>query len=470
MYIVRTGAIALCIALVAAAPADPLAAPAAKIMASAQIPGMQVLVVDNGRVVASGAYGVKDVATKAPVDAHTRFEIGSITKQFTAAAILQLKAQGKLRLSDALGKYVPDYEAGKDVTIAQLLGQVSGIPDYVNLPAFNAMIAPEGGKVTIHERGNFARVLALVRAKPLNFAPGTKWAYSNTNYALLGRIVEIVSGTSWEAYIRAHAFAPAGMTESAFMDDEAALQDVATGYVPDKGTLRVAGTFNGWAGAAGAIVSTASDIAKWDAALFGGKIVTPDDLALMTRAGALPALNAKARYGFGWVVDTFDDQPRLWHNGGTLGFTASNHRYPGLGESIIVLENNGESDSDAVANAVFEALHPALAASAAAKRAAGEDVAVTARAKRVWDELLSGKVDRAEFTTTMSDALTPAVLAQSTAQLRPLGAPTSWVYAGSDVTGTTTTYSYRVGFAGGVTLTIMMSVGADGKISGYLAR
>jgi CubicO group peptidase (beta-lactamase class C family) len=347
---------------------------------------------------------------------------------------------------------------------------VSGIPNYVDLPAFNAMILSEGGKMTLRERGDFTRVLALVRGKPLDFAPGTKWAYSNTNYALLGRIVEIASSTPWQAYIQAHVFAPAGMTESAFMDDEVRLQDVATGYAPEKDKLLVAGTFNGWAGAAGAIVSTASDMAKWDAALFGGKIVAPDDLALMTRPGALPALSAKSRYGFGWVVDTFDEQQRLWHNGGTLGFSASNHIYPGLSEAIIVLENNSGSDSDAIADAVFNTLHPALAAAAAAKVAAGEDAAVTARAKRIWDELMAGKVDRNEFTASLVAALTPAALEQGTAKLRSLGPPTSWTFAGSDVRGTMTSYSYRLGFASAVSLTLVMSVDAGGKISGFFAR
>jgi len=462
----RIGASALSLALVAAAPADPLGDSVTKLMSAAQIPGMQVLVIDDGRVTASRSYGVKDVASKAPVDAHTRFEIGSITKQFTAAAILQLKERGKLKLGDALATYVPDYAAAKDVTIAQLLGQVSGIPNYTDTPAFKALVVTSGGTMTIKERGDVTRIVALVKDKPLDFAPGTRWEYSNTNYALLGRVVEVASGMPWDAYVRANIFRPAAMNESGFMEDEGTMTDVATGYSTEKGSLTPTATFNGWAGAAGAIVSTASDLAKWDAALIGGKLLSADDLATMLRPGTLPAMGPKSHYGYGWIVDAYEGQSRVWHNGGTLGFAASNQLYPGLSETIVVLANNGRSDADAVANAVFNALHPALAA-AAAKPAAGEDPKVTARVRRVWAAFMSGTPDRSELSDRVNAALTPAVLAQSSAQLKGLGAPTAWTYAGTTLTGDMTAYDYRVEFATGTTLTLTMSVGPDGKITGF---
>ena len=426
---------------------------------------MQVLVIDNGRVTASRSYGVKDVASKAPVDAHTRFEIGSITKQFTAAAILQLKERGKLKLSDALAKYVPDYAAAKHVTIAQLLGMVSGIPNYTATPAFSAMVVTKGGKITISQRGDVSRIVALVKDKPLDFPPGTRLEYSNTNYALLGRIVEIASGMPWAAYVRANIFRPAGMNESAFMDDEGTMTDVATGYRTKKGLLTPAGTMNGWGEGAGAIVSTAGDLAKWDAALVGGKLVSADDLAAMLRPGTLPGSDPKSQsgYGYGWNVDTNDGQRRVWHNGETLAFHATNQIYPGLSETIIVLANKRGADTDAVAAAVFNALHPALAA-AAAKPAAGEDPKVTARLKRVWDAFRSGKPDRSELSARLNAELTPAVLAQVTKQFKETGEPTAWTFAGKTVTGGMTSYDYRVEVSAETTL-VTMSVDADGKIT-----
>jgi D-alanyl-D-alanine carboxypeptidase len=465
MNVLRSGATALCLALVAAAPADPLGDSVTKLMSAGQIPGMQVLVIDNGRVTASRSYGVKDISSKAPVDAHTRFEIGSITKQFTAAAILQLKERGKLKLTDALAKYVPSYAAAKHVTIAQLLGMVSGIPNYLGTPAFKALVVTKGGKITVSQRGDVTRIVALVKDKPLDFRPGTRGEYSNTNYALLGRIVEIASGMPWAAYVRANIFRPAGMNESAFMEDEGTMTDVATGYATKKGSLTRAGAMNGWGGGAGAIVSTAGDLAKWDAALVGGKLLSADDLATMLRPGTLWASGPKSHYGYGygWNVDAYEGQSRVWHNGQTFGFHASNQMYPSLSERIVVLANKRDADTDAVANAVFKALHPALGA-AAAKPAAGEDPKVTARLKRVWDAFRSGRPDRSELSARLNAELTPAVLAQVSKQFKDMGAPTAWTFAGRKVTGGMTSYDYRVEFSIETTL-LTMSVDADGKIT-----
>jgi len=468
--LIRIGAAALSLSLIAAAPADPLGNAVTKFMSDRQIPGMQVLVVDHGRVVVSRSFGVRDVVTKAPVDEHTRFEIGSITKQFTAAAILQLKERGKLKLTDTLGTYVPDFAAAKDVTIEQLLRQVSGIPEYMGSPAYRALIVSDDGVKTIREPGDFSKILALVRDKPLSFAPGTKWAYSNTNCVLLGRIVEIASGTPWETYVRANIFKPAGMTESAFINEEAGMADFATGYALKDGHLISTRGMNGWGGAAGAIVSTASDVAKWDAALMGGKLIAPDDLAAMLRPGALPVedrgLSGTSHYGYGWVVDTFDDQARVWHNGGTLGFSTWNEVYPALSEAVIVLENRRSDESD-VAQVVFNALHPALAQAVVPKAAAGEDPAVTARAKRVWDALLSGTLDRSEFTAGLNAELTPEALRGPVAELKAMGSPTAWSYAGKTVTGGATSYVYRLVFADGSRVTLTMDVTADGKLAEF---
>lgn len=467
-------AVALALALPLLGAAAPAPVPAAvgttvqKIVTATGVPGLQVLIVDHGKVAYSAAYGVRNLKSKAPVDEHTRFEIGSITKQFTAAAILQLKEQGKLSLSDPLGKYVPQLKAAKNVTIEQLLWQVSGIPDYTETDAFKQLIVANAAGVTIPKSGTFDAIVALIADKPLNFTPGSKWAYSNTNYVLLGHVVEAASGMPWQQYIRTHIFAPAGMHESAFMEDEPHLKDMATGYTMQKGKLLPTGTFTGWARGAGAIVSTASDMAKWDAALFGGKIVSASDLKLMTTAGPVPA-GGLGNYGFGWVVDAFDGQPRLWHNGGTLGFLSENQVYPSLSQTVIVLQSSTASDPSAIAEAAFDAMHPAFAA-AKLQPAAGEDAAITARCKLVWQELLSGNVDHSQFNDRMNKVLTPEALAEGTASLKKLGTPTTWTYAGKEVHDAMTVYRYHLAFASGVSLNLVMAVGQDGKIAGFGAH
>ncbi|HEY9181519.1 MAG TPA: serine hydrolase domain-containing protein, partial [Candidatus Baltobacteraceae bacterium] len=149
-------------------------------------PAAQVAVVRNGRLIEDGAFGLANLDRKVAATPQTQFEIGSVTKQFTAAAILQLKEQGKLRLSDPLGKYVPEYARGKAITIEQLLWQVSGVPNYTDVNHFVHIAGTTPGSLDA--------ALALIAKKPLHFKPGTRWEYSNTNYLLLGGVVARASG------------------------------------------------------------------------------------------------------------------------------------------------------------------------------------------------------------------------------------------------------------------------------------
>lgn len=459
---VRVALAALCAATLLAVAPGPAA-----LMRAQGVPGLEIAVVDGGRIVTDAAYGVRNVDTQQPVDVHTRFEIGSITKQFTAAAILQLKERGRLSLDDRLGKYVPQYVQGRAITLRQLLMQVSGIPNYTETRAFGKLITERGTTVVLTRSGNFDAILAMIAHLPLHFKPGTKWEYSNTNYIMLGRVVEIASGMPWSEYVRTHIFVPAGMTESSFMEDEPHLTDMAVGYSPFPHALHLTASFNGWASSAGTIVSTARDLARWDLALFGGKLVSAADLRLMVTPGLLPAMGVHSHYAFGWVVDRYDGQERIWHNGGTLGFSAANHYYPEQHEFIIVLTNDRAGGADDIADATFDALHPQLAAAAAAP-VAGEDPAITARAKAVLAQFLSGSLDRSEFDASMNAAMTPQVVASAKAQFAQLGTATSWTYKGKHVTGTTTTYEYRVTFSSGVKINVYMVIDASGKISGYL--
>ncbi|MDP9018626.1 MAG: beta-lactamase family protein, partial [Candidatus Eremiobacteraeota bacterium] len=308
MYHYLRAAAAICLTAFCFSPALAQSAPAqvvlsqeesAKVDAAAQgaltglhVPGMAIAIVRDGTVVYRKAFGVTNLATKAAVQAQTQFEIGSITKQFTAAAVLQLVAQGKVKLSDPLSKYVPTYRVGRAVTIQQLLNQVSGIPDYTNVKHFE-VIAP---KTT----PSFERILAMIAGKPLEFAPGTKWKYSNTNYILLGKVIEVASHQPYSTYLFSHVIRPAGMSHTVTMDDEKHLTNFATGYWPkEKGQLSLAPPFGGgWAGSAGFLVSDLDDMVAWDSAFFGGKIVSPADVVLATTPGKLKS-GKSTTYGFG---------------------------------------------------------------------------------------------------------------------------------------------------------------------------
>ncbi len=326
---------------------------AVRALSQSPAPGAAILIVDHGRVVYSENYGVRDLASKEPVDDHTRFEIGSITKQIVAASILQLKERGKLSLSDRLGYYLPQYTAGKNVTLEQMLQQVSGIPNYSSARGFDQSIpgTPNG-------------VLDILEGLPLDFDQGSSWEYSNSNYYLLSMIVSQVSGMPWQQYVLKHIFAPAGMSDSSFARDEASIADMAVGYTrAGRGSWKLvkAESMNGWAGGAGDIVSTTRDLAKWDAALFSGKIVDAADLKLMTSPGPFPAWGGG--YGFGWAIDSHDGFSRFWHPGETNGFVAANMVYPTLDEDVIVLCNASFIDSQKLADLVFDEHRSAVAPS-----------------------------------------------------------------------------------------------------------
>jgi CubicO group peptidase (beta-lactamase class C family) len=438
-------------------------AAAAKIVAQGHVPGLAIAVERAGRVVLERGYGVADVATKSPVTPQTHFEIGSITKQFTAACILQLAEAGKLSLDDHLGTYVSDYFVGRGVTIRQLLEHQSGIPEYLDGPD---VVSDAGSKPA-----TYASILARVSAKPLDFAPGTRWKYSNTNYVLLGRVIEVAAKMPYEQYVRAHVFEPAGMTQSGFIADEKTLVPMATGY---RGTLRGAEKApplrDDWAWSAGAIVSTVGDLLKWDDALLAGKIVSPADVAAM-RANAPLADGKPSGYGYGWITDALDGHPRVWHNGETFGFYALNETFPADGEAIVVLSNATLPAADTLVQTAFAATHADVTApEAVVTPAPGEDKAITSRALDTLRQIESGDVDRSRLTEKMSAALTPELLAGVKEQFAPIGMPQSVVFTGKrTLDDGETVYTYRATFAT-ISLNIIMSLDAQGKIAGYLLR
>lgn len=419
---------------------DRLTAAASKIVRAQGVTGAAIGVVRDGKLIYTHAFGLRDVAKNEPVTAATDFEIGSVTKQFTAAAILQLKERGKLRLDDKLAKFLPSFPHANAITIRQLLNQVSGLPEYLSeSDPVKAMSTP----------GSLAKIAAAARG-PLNFTPGTKWQYSNTNYYVLGAVLERITGKSYEAYVREHLFAPAGMTHSAFVDDEARIPNMATPYwqgADDKGATAPAPLIrNGWAGGAGEIVSNLEDMAKWDTALQNGKIVSPADYALMSSSGVL-ADGRKTNYGMGLGIETIDGHQHVWHNGGSLGSLTENGFFPNDHVDIIVFENNVAGDPRGVEQSVFEAMFPDAVAAANAA-APGEDLALRPRVMHFLDETLRGTIAASEMTADFAKMATPETQKRIAASFEPFGAPTSVIYKGKRAApGGITYYEYRVNFA-----------------------
>jgi D-alanyl-D-alanine carboxypeptidase len=412
-----------------------------KVLAAQKPVGAAIGIVKDGTLVYTEVYGLRDVSKGETVDADTRFNIGSVTKQFTAAAILQLQEQRKLSIDDKLSKYFPNFPHAREITLRQMLNQVSGLEDYLGgkTPLAPSQLATGGGLSTVAMRVDV----------PLHFTPGTQWEYSNTNYYVLGKVVEKVSGQSYESYVREHLFTPAGMTHSGFMSDEPTIDDFAVGYwrgpKNDQPLQPAPEIQEGWAGGAGGIVSTLADMAAWNTALTSGKIVSPQDYLLMTTPPKLPG-DAHTTYGMGLGVDPLDGHKRIWHNGGSLGSFTMNAMYPDDRVDIIVFENSTSGDPGVVETAVLESMFPdaAIAAHAAAP---GEDLSLRPRILHLVDEVLHGSLQPNELDADFAKVATPATQERIAARFASLGSPTNVIFKGKQSDATGIEYIYRVEFA-----------------------
>jgi CubicO group peptidase (beta-lactamase class C family) len=303
-----------------------------------------VLVAQKGKVLLEKGYGWKNKKDSLFTSAATVYQIGSVTKQFTAAIILRLEEQGKLRLDDKLTKYFPGYPNGDSITIFHLLTHSSGIFNYTNDGKFmNAEVArPQTQE----------KMISLFRDKPLGFSPGSKFSYSNSGYSLLGYIVEKVTGKQWETVMREYILSPLKMTHSGF--DFARLQspDKAIGYfyVNSTGYQTAPIVDSTVSYAAGSLYSTVGDLYKWERAIYGDKILKPGSW----KKAFTPF---KSKYGFGWIMDTVETKPITWHNGGIHGFSSHLQRYPQSEAVVILLTNRPSPELGTIANSIGALLH-----------------------------------------------------------------------------------------------------------------
>ncbi len=434
-----------------------IAADVATVLHDSPASGAVIAVARDGHIVYRQAYGQRDRERNSPVTVDTHYEIGSITKQFTAAAILQLQEAGKLKLDDKVSVYLPDAPHAGEVTLRQLLSHTSGLPEYLD-----AMDADH----TIDKPASFAQLMAHIAGKPLDFAPGSHWSYSNTGYAMLGRIIEVLTHGSYRHYIQTHLLDPAGMTQTYTVADEAHLPDMALGYTRDNGRIVRAGIIgDSVGGPAGFLVSTVADLQKWNVALQGGKIVSPADYALM-HTSVKTTEGGDAGYGFGLFVDSIDGQPRIGHTGGSLGFTTANEYFPEQGVQIIAF-TNGKDDpepGERITTAVYETLYPAIAA-AAMRPAAGEDTATTAAAKAVFLQWQRGEPDAAQLSAKLAAKMQAGLAKRMGANLQPYGQPSAFVFKGQRTVAKLHWFDYVIYFGAGSRLPFSLGIDSDGKVA-----
>lgn len=294
--------------------------------------GCAVLVAKEGQVIYRKAFGLADLELNVPMQPDMVFRIGSITKQFTAIAILRLMEQGKLSLQDEITKYLPDFPMhGHSITIEHLLTHTSGIKSYTNVPEFGSMIRND---MTPEE------VVAKIKPLPMEFAPGTKWNYNNSGYFLLGYIIEKVSGKKYEEYLQENFFIPLGMTSTLYGDDTRIVKKRASGYKPgEKGAVNADFMSMTLPYAAGSIMSTVDDLYKWNRALLGYKLVSKESLDMAWKSYKLTD-GKDTRYGYGWMMSEIHGSPTIEHGGGINGYLTSSIYFPGEDVFVALFSNS----------------------------------------------------------------------------------------------------------------------------------
>ena len=454
----------LCLSLAAVAAPAPIDGQLAKridadvrtILQRTGTPGATILIAEHGQVVYRHAYGLRDREHHVPATVDTYYEIGSITKQFTAAAILQLQEAGKLHLDDKLSAYLPNAPHAGEVTLRQLLSHTSGMPEYLD--------AVEAAKA-IDKPASFDKLMSYIAGKPLDFPPGSRWSYSNTGYILAGRAIEVVSHESYRHYLQTHLLDPTGMTHTFTVAEENKLPNMAIGYDRENGQIKPARTIAasvGWA--AGFLVSTVDDLEKWNTALRSGKIVTPADYALM--ATSVKTAQGDAGYGLGLFVDSIDDQPRVGHTGGSLGFTTANEYFPRQDTQIIAFTNfvDNPEPGETITTAIFEDINPAIAA-AAMRPSPGEDPMVTARAKAYFAQLQAGDQDSPYLAAKLNKKMEAGLAKRLADEFKGYGQPTAFVFKGRHTDAGKTFNDYVIRFGPGSLLKFGVAVDRTGKIA-----
>jgi len=420
---------------------------------SSGVPSASVAIVRDGKIVFTKAWGNQGPNLPA-TSPDARYQIASISKQFTAAALLLLEDEGKLSLDDKVSKWVPDVTDADKITIRQLLSHTAGLQDYWPQDySFAAMEKP----VTPQE------IVNRWAKKPLDFAPGTQWQYSNTGYVVAGMIIEKASGEKLLDYLDRRIFKP--------LDMHPVNQDLAIGKGFPTGYHRYAlgpvrpekPAASGWLWAAGELAMTASDLAKWDVARIERSILTPEDWAEQEKM-VLLADGKPSNYGLGVSIGDYGGHREISHGGEAVGFLSQNVVIPDARFAVVALVNADFGGAQGtIADGIKTLLVPAV-------KAQDDESYRTDLAQRVYAALQRGELDRNLLTTDANYYFTAEAVKDYRDSLGPLGAPKSFVaLRGPRLRGGFVNRNYRITYPDrALVLVTYAEPGRDGKIEQYL--
>jgi D-alanyl-D-alanine carboxypeptidase len=423
------------------------------VIAGTGAPSASIAVVRGGEIVYEKAYGDGRIAPRIPASSAMRYSIGSVSKQFTATAILLLAEDGKLSLDDKVARWFPELTRAGDVSVRQLLSMTAGYQDYWPQDyVFTDMQAPTTAQA----------IMQRWAGKALDFDPGTRWQYSNTNYVIAGAIVEKVSGMPFMEFLRQRIFTPLRMTTVADFNDGALSDNDAGAYLRNAvGPLRAAPKEGkGWLFAAGQLAMTAHDLALWNISVMDRSLLRAPSYKTQQRDMLLDN-GLSTRYGLGVSLSAPNGRRRVSHGGAVSGYTTANEIYPDDRAAIVVFTNIYPGAAGApgqiagrISSIIFEK---------------GDEAAVAARdqARRIYAGLMKGTIDRSLLTPDLSAFFTAQVLSDYASSLAPLGAPTEFTSQGESLRGGMTIRSYRIR-AGRYTLDLTTMTLPNGKLDQYL--
>ncbi len=411
------------------------------------IPSASVAVVQGGKLVYTHAYGRAHIDPDEAATPEMRYSIGSVSKQFTAAAILLLQEQGKLKLDDAVGKYVPGLTRGDEVTIRQILSHTSGYQDY--WPE-DYLMTPMMKPVTPQQ------IVDKWAKKSLDFEPGTQWQYSNTNYVIAGLIVEKVSGEKLMEFLGQHIFRPLGMRSVWNSDEESLTHADASPYIRNAlGPLRAAPKEGqGWMFAAGELAMTAHDLALWDQSLIARSVLKPESYREMFTEVKLKD-GKGTHYGLGVEVTDRDGHRSIEHSGEVTGFVSDNEVLIDDGVAVCVLTNHMAGGAGQMAQLM------------AATVAGGKKNPAEQQALAMYRGLQKGELDRTQLAPNLNDYFDAQTVADFKDSLGPLGAPLDFRELSEELRGGMTFRAFRITYPTR-RLSLSTYMYPDGKLEQFL--
>ena len=416
-------------------------------------PSSSIAVVRGGRIAYEQSYGTGRVDPNAAATPAMRYAIGSVSKQFTATAVLLLAEEGKLSLDDKVAKWFPQLTRANEISLRQLLSMTSGYQDY--WPQDYVFL-------DMQRETNAEAIMQRWAGKALDFDPGTKWQYSNTNYVIAAAVVERVSGQRFMDFLRQRIFTPLQMTTVADFNAGPLTSSDAGAYLRNGlGPLRPAPKeAPGWLFGAGQLAMTAHDLALWNISVINRSVLRPASYRTQQTDMLLQTGNSTG-YGLGVSVAAPGGRRRISHGGAVSGYTTTNQVFPEDKAAIVVFTNIYPGGADASSQIAARIARVLFAPSDTAGNAA-RDIA-----RRIYDQLKTGTVDRALLSDNANAYFSKEVLADYAASLGPLGAPSEFTALGESLRGGMTIRSYRIR-AGGVVMDLTTMTLGNGKIEQYI--